>query len=379
VIKKLDRYGLADSARNVFNNYNIVHYKTPTFVRLITLKLVHNALPSARRLRHMSSHIAPGTKCPFGCDAVDSAEHLFGKCEPVRHNYNSTCLLFKLPKIAKKDWNIGTLLGAKELLGRKQATFNSFFAFTAWQARTDSLSQSVDLPYLFSSTITKLLTRYCPNLIKDSLGDTLPPLPPNQRLGSSNKRTSKQRADARKAADAIITSIPPSAVIAYTDGGTHNSNPGPCGSGVFFPPSTTTTTATNLHYPLGWGTNNLSEIAAIGYAIKHFLDTKPLQNTQLHILTDSYLAYGSLVFYWRSDLYSKLIRTTRNIISHTKNSNPISIHWIAGHAGIAGNDAADDNATTAASTSNADPADIDLINDYFSTHFNFFINGNNAY
>src|SRR5210317_1689059 len=130
---------------------------------------------------------------------------------------------------------------------------------------------------------------------------------------------------------------------------------------------------TNLHYPLGWGTNNLSEIAAIGFAISHFLKNSAPNHVQLHILTDSYLAYGCLTFYWRSDLYAPLIRPIRKIISHIKHSNPITIHWIAGHAGIAGNEAADANATKAASMSNTAPADIESITSDLTTNFNAFI------
>ena len=172
MISKLDRYGLGGAAKNVLNNYKIVHHKTPTFIRLITFKAVHNALPSARRLRFLSSHIAPNTKCPLGCDAVDSAEHLFGSCEPVRHNYNAARQLLDLPKITRDRWNFGTLLGADVLLGRKEATLNSFFMFVAWQARTDSLTQKLDIPYYFTSNTTKLMTRYCSQLICSTFGNT---------------------------------------------------------------------------------------------------------------------------------------------------------------------------------------------------------------
>ena len=372
VLGKLDRLGLVDSAKNIFNNYNIIHAKTPNFVRLITIKTIHNALPTAKRLRHFPSHIHPDTTCPLGCNEQDSMQHLFGTCEPVRHNYNATCQLFDLPKIDRQRWNFGTLLGATELLGRKQATFNCFFLFAAWQARTDSLETKVDIPYFFSSTVSKLLTRYCPQLIKESFGKSLPPLPPQQHHGSSGKRSKKQQAAARLAASKLVSSLPPNSSIAYTDGGTHNSNPGPCGSGVFFP-ATGSQHQTNLHYALGWGTNNLSEIAAIGFAISHFLKNSPPNHVQLHILTDSYLAYGCLTFYWRSDLYAPLIRSIRKIISHIKQSNPITIHWIAGHAGIAGNESADANATKAASMSSTTPADIESITSDLTTNFNAFI------
>ena len=369
VLCKLDRLGLVDSNKNIFNNYNIIHVKTPNFVRLTTIKAIHNALPTAQRLRFFPSHIHPDTTCPLGCNERDSMQHLFGACEPVRHNYNATCQLFDLPKIDKQKWNFGTLLGATELLGRKQATFNCYFLFTAWQARTDSLEAEIDLPYFFSSTISNLLTRYCPQLIKEAFGKSLPPLPPQQRHGSSGKRSKSQQAAARLAASKLVSSLPSNSSIAYTDGGTHNSNPGPCGSGIFFP-ATATHQQTNLHYPLGWGTNNLGEIAAIGFAISHFLRNSPPKHVQLHILTDSYLAYGCLTFYWRSDLYAPLIRLIRKIISHIKHSNLVTIHWIAGHAGIAGNESADANATKAASMSNDTPADLGSIITDLNTNFN---------
>jgi ribonuclease HI len=366
VISKLNRFGLEDSAKNIFNNCRAVHRKTPTFIRLTTFKAIHNALPSARRLRFLDSHIPPNTKCPFGCDEVDSAEHLFGSCEPVRQNYNSVRRLLRLPKITKDNWNFGTLLGANGLLDRKEATLNSFFTFVTWQARTDSLQQKLDLPYYFSANTSKLMTKYCPQLIQSAYGDTLPPLPDNHKLGSSGKRTKKQKQEAKKAAMKLIQSFPHKDIIAYTDGGTHITNPGPSGSGIHIPPSPNFP-ETDLQISLGIGTNNLGELAAIGYAISHIASRNPPRGIPIHILTDSYLAYGTLVFHWRSNTYPKLIRAIRKNIASVNLSNPISIHWIAGHSGIPGNEAADSNATAAANASDNTPVDITRItNDILS-------------
>ena len=46
------------------------------------------------------------------------------------------------------------------------------------------------------------------------------------------------------------------------------------------------------------------------------------------------------------------------MIDSAKASTPITIHWIAGHSGIPGNEAADTNATAAASASLTTPADM---------------------
>jgi len=278
----------------------------------------------------------------------------------IRHNCNSVRRLFKLPKITQENWNFGTLFGANELLDKKEATLNGIFTFVTWQARTDSLQQKIDLPHYFSSNTSKLLTKYCPQLIQSAFGDTLPPLPDNPKLGSSGKRTKKKKQEARKAALKLVQSFPPEAIIAYTDGGTHVTNPGPSGCGIHIPPSPSFP-KTDLQIPLGTGTNNLSELAAIGHAITYIAGHNPPRGVPIHILTDSFVAYGTLVFYWRSNTYPKLVRAVRKTIDSVSVQNPTYIHWIAGHSGIPGNEAADANATAAASASDSAPADVTQI------------------
>ena len=211
------------------------------------------------------------------------------------------------------------------------------------------------------------MTKYCPQLIQEAFGDTLPPLPDNHKLGSSSKRTKKQQQEAKKKAMQLVHSFPPTSILAYTDGGTHLTNPGPSGSGIHIPPSSNFP-GSDHQIPLGKGTNNLGELAAIGYAIAYILSHNPPRGAPICILTDSFFAYGTLVFYWRSNTYPKLARTIRNMIDSSKDSNPIAIHWIAGHSGIPGNEAADANATAAASASDFAPADITRITNDISSY-----------
>ena len=91
---------------------------------------------------------------------------------------------------------------------------------------------------------------------------------------------------------------------------------------------------------------------AIGCAINHSLLSSPSPGTTIQILTDSQFAQGILVFYWQANAYANLIRIIRRMIEHAKSLNtPVCIHWIAGHARIAGNEAADAIATLAAEQS----------------------------
>jgi ribonuclease HI len=309
----------------------------------------------------MPSHIPPDTLCPLGCDHIDSIEHLYGNCTRTWSNVNTLRKNFSLPPIPRPKRNIASLLGTDRLLSRKEATLNIFLLYTIWEARRHLLKGTpLLLPLFFSTTITSLIGKYCPLILKMSTlhnsSNSLSLI--NPTTGRSGKRTKEQTKQARVEEKRLVSSFPPSSIIVYTDGGTHNSNPGPCGSGIYIPHATQ---PTNLSIPLGWGTNNLGELAAIGAAIDHILHSSPPSGTEIHILTDSHLSYGILQLYWRTSLYSELARTIRRWIDNTSDTTPITVHWIAGHADIPGNDAADDNATTAAAHSNTTPPDINAI------------------
>lgn len=95
--------------------------------------------------------------------------------------------------------------------------------------------------------------------------------------------------------------------------------------------------------------------------VNHITSNAPPKQAQIHIMTDSYLAYGTFELFWRSKTYPEIVKAIRNAITNSSKTNPITIHWIAGHAGIPGNDAADHYATIAASNSTHNPADTTQI------------------
>jgi hypothetical protein len=310
----------------VINNYNIIHYKTPNFIRLVFFRFIHNALPTSRRMRFMSSHIPPDTTCPFGCSYIDSIEHLFGTCSHAWTNINTLRINFDLPPIPSDKRSIASLLGAMCPLSRKEATLNIFLIYTIWQARCHCLKGTpLLLPIFFSTTITSLLGKYCPKILQmSSLYQVSSPLSLiNPTTGKSGKRTKEQTKLAKAEAQELVSSFPSNSIVVYTDGGTHNTNPGPCGSGIFIPHPNL---PTNINIPLGWGTNNLSELVAIGAAIDHILHSNPPTNTPIHILTDSYLSFGILQLYWRANLYPDLARFIRRQIDTAADTTPITVH-----------------------------------------------------
>jgi ribonuclease HI len=264
--------------------------------------------------------------------------------------------MFHLAPILPTNRNIATLLGANQLLSRKEATLNAFLLFTTWHARTEHLQgYKTDLRFYFTHSIITLMRKHCQSILKMSklagfLGTAT--TIPTTSLGRTGTRTKQQVAAAKEAAQRILDSTPANSIIAFTDGGTHKSNPGPCGSGIHF-----LNTKLDITVSLGWGTNNLGELVGIGTAISHALLSHPAKGTEIHILTDSFFSYGILELYWNCSTYPNLARIIRKLILHAKHKTPIFIHWIAAHAGIAGNEAADANATIAAENSGTDKAD----------------------
>jgi hypothetical protein len=261
----------------------------------------------------MDSHIHADTTCPFGCVAQDSIEHLFGDCEHTWHNVNAARKTFALLPIPLDQRNMASILGATGLLSRKEATLNIFLLFTIWHARTELLhGNNINIPYYFSRTSLRLIGLHCPAILKIAGLTSIHSTVTSASIGNSGKRTKEQIKAAQAEACSIISSLPTNSIIAYTDGGTHKSNPGPCGSGVHIPSSNP---PHNICIPLGWGTNNLAELTAIGSAIYHILLLEPLSGTEIHILTDSFLSYGCLELFWKSKSYPLITRTVRRMIA----------------------------------------------------------------
>jgi ribonuclease HI len=177
---------------------------------------------------------------------------------------------------------------------------------------------------------------------------------PSHGLGNASTRSADQAAAAHAAAATLLRSLPPEAVICYTDGSALN-NPGPCGA------------AAVVHFPdmpgdslleesasLGLGTNQIGELFAIHLAADILAQKATPPEAPIHILTDSQYVVGLFAGGWQSEAHRTLVGTLKERLAHWTN---ISFHWVGGHTGLAGNERADTLANAAAHRAEAVPPD----------------------
>ncbi len=161
---------------------------------------------------------------------------------------------------------------------------------------------------------------------------------PAPRAAPSARRARKPaRAEAAAASPA-----PPSTageqVLVYADGAC-SGNPGPAGLGVVIYADGT---ARELSEYLGPATNNVAELTAILRAAEALVD----EPRPVVLKTDSQYAIGVLTKGWKAKANPELIRTTKAALAKLP---ALSIRYVEGHAGHAGNERADALARAAVS------------------------------
>ena len=153
-------------------------------------------------------------------------------------------------------------------------------------------------------------------------------------FGSAGSRTKAQATAAAEAAGALIAGFPADAIVCFTDGACKG-NPGPAGAGavVRLPDGRVLERA----MALGTGTNNVGELTAIGMAMDLLDDADVPVGGEVHVLTDSKYSNGVLVLGWKAKANREL---SAEVQAKLARRSP-TVHWIAGHVGIADNERAD--------------------------------------
>lgn len=189
-------------------------------------------------------------------------------------------------------------------------------------------------------------------------------------FGSANNRTKRQAALAKQEAEKLIASFDENAVIIFTDGAC-SGNPGPCGAGavIKFPGENKRT----AYAALGTrGTNNIGELYAVGMAMDMLLKrTKDVHFKcdwgTIHILTDSKYSAGVLMHGWKATKNIQLIEQVKDKLAAVQLNYSVSIHWIAGHTDLQGNEMADCLANMGVRDSNRNENIVD-----YESHSNMF-------
>ena len=155
-------------------------------------------------------------------------------------------------------------------------------------------------------------------------------------FGKAGTRTAAQAALAADAAQRQISRLEGQAVIAFSDGACRG-NPGPAGSGayVLLPNGGAWEAAKHL----GRATNNVAELTAIGLVLDILEEAKVGHEDRVAIFSDSSYANGVLVKNWKAKANQGLIAELKERLQRWTN---LEIVWIAGHAGIDGNERADE-------------------------------------
>ena len=154
-------------------------------------------------------------------------------------------------------------------------------------------------------------------------------------FGSAKNRTAKQAAAAAEAARTLLAGLGPEVHVAYTDGSCRG-NPGPAGAGALLRLADGRTAEASEC--LGRATNNVGELAAIALALRLLDEGAVAPEEPVMVLTDSSYSHGVLVKGWKAKANVELIQSVRDALARRPG---VEIRWVAGHAGVDGNERAD--------------------------------------
>lgn len=155
-------------------------------------------------------------------------------------------------------------------------------------------------------------------------------------FGAAKTRTAAQAALAAEATQKQIDARRGRAVVAFSDGACRG-NPGPAGSGavVILPDGAEYEACLSL----GRATNNVAELTAIGLVLELLDEVDVARETEVAIFSDSSYANGVLVKNWKAKANQALIADLKDRLQDWPKAE---ILWVAGHAGVDGNERADE-------------------------------------
>ena len=155
-------------------------------------------------------------------------------------------------------------------------------------------------------------------------------------FGKAGTRTATQAALAADAAQKQIAALEGKAVLAFSDGACRG-NPGPAGSGayVILPDGSRWTGSKHL----GKATNNIAELSAVSLVLDVLEQAGVDSNAHVAVFSDSSYTNGVLVKGWKAKANQDLIAGLKDRLQEWPK---FEIIWVAGHAGIDGNERADE-------------------------------------
>lgn len=160
-----------------------------------------------------------------------------------------------------------------------------------------------------------------------------------EAVASKEERSAARKTEAAKAA-ADPASVPKDAWVIYADGAC-SGNPGPAGAGVYF--RSPDGKEYDCYEYLGTATNNVAELTAILRAA----ELVPVGAAAV-VRTDSQYSIGVLQKGWKAKANQELIAKVKTALKDRGKS--WVLQYVPGHAGVAGNERADELAREAVSS-----------------------------
>lgn len=153
--------------------------------------------------------------------------------------------------------------------------------------------------------------------------------------GKAGSRTESQAAMAVEAAQELVSRTEGKGIICFTDGACKG-NPGVAGAGaVVMLPNGERGEASRS---LGRATNNIAELTGIALAMQLLDQHDVNRDAPGIVLTDSAYVHGVLARGWKAKANQALVADLKTSLSERPR---LTLHWIAGHVGIEGNERAD--------------------------------------
>ena len=286
------------------------------------LRLIFNALPFDRRIRHFMKESSKPRSCLYCGLKEDSTYHVYAECELVKEARAAAFSIYSLQSLD----NVEDVMLATPTATKKQTRVTLAYNYAVWRCRQDFLEPNTGYE------AKEIVSRLC-DITSSNVG---------RRFG--------RKVTYRTIGKKIAERPPANAKLIFTDGSARP-NPGPAGAGVYSLIIDNEPKAYTAN--LGFNTNNAAELYAIGMAmeiIKQEVDVE-MGDWRYVILSDSLLAINCVKKGTVSRTSKELARKVRGLYRLVMEKKRIDFIWVKGHEGIEGNEAADKAASEGAKIS----------------------------
>lgn len=335
---KLTKRGVTDTT-TYYNNYSKTPSWVPSYVRATHIRILHNALFTAHRLKK--------TEDCYLCASADGDDirHIWGSCPVAAAAHN----VFWHQLGVNRPFSLTGAICADGPCDAPVVAAQLTLTESIWRARVNAYKSSRLLcinvtDWVVSNALTRIKLS-CPSFFNDYFSANSVPLrykiSYGANVGSSSSNNERTRDTAKHVVSKSISNLPHDSYYAFTDGSAVP-NPGPTGAGAVIyrrvAHSSNDPVVDCVSAAIGQGNNNTGELFAICLVLEFIRNTN--LTGSMTIFTDSKIAQGALTRGWNAGRENANLlaaaRKVRSLINCT-----VNIVWIPGHSDIAQNVLAD--------------------------------------